>query len=288
MKRGGGRIFDAHVEAEEAEANASARAAPPPEAAPPVAKPSYSKPSVVEIVDAPPLAAQRVADVVVPAGAVRAAPPAVQSPAAGQGVGVGPATSSVPVAATQAGGAGALARFQASGQAILSEGAWRLRQVGSAGLVGIGLLVGAAVLYTANTLPQSQAIGALKAQLAKLGPIVQGSPAAPQPQVALSGLPSRDEAPDVLARIYQEAQAAGVDLPRGTYEYLPARDGVAAHYRMTFPVRAGYPQLRTFMDHTLVALPSVAVEGLKIERKNVTDETVDAELKLSAFVRDGG
>ena len=58
--------------------------------------------------------------------------------------------------------------------------------------------------------------------------------------------------------------------------------------RMTFPIHAGYPQLRNFMDRTLLALPSVAVEGLRIERKNVTDETVDAELKLSAFVRDGG
>jgi hypothetical protein len=153
--------------------------------------------------------------------------------------------------------------------------------------VGLGLLAGAAVLYTANTLPQGQAIAALKAQLARLGPIAQGGPAAPQAQVALGGLPSRDDAPDVLGRIYKEAEAAGVELPRGSYEYLPARDGVAAHYRMTFPVHAGYPQLRTFMDNTLIALPSVAVEGLKIERKNVSDETVDAELKLAAFVRDG-
>jgi hypothetical protein len=106
-------------------------------------------------------------------------------------------------------------------------------------------------------------------------------------QVALGGLPARDDASEVLARIYQEAQGAGVELPRGQYEYLPARDGVAAHYRMTFPVHAAYPQLRTFMDRTLTALPSVAVEGLRIERKNVGDEAVDAELKLAAFVRDG-
>jgi hypothetical protein len=105
--------------------------------------------------------------------------------------------------------------------------------------------------------------------------------------VAIGGLPAREDASDVLGRIYQEAQSAGVELPRGEYEYVAARDGVAAHYRMTFPVHAGYPQLRTFMDNTLLALPSVAVEGLRIERKNVTDETVDAELKLAAFVRDG-
>jgi hypothetical protein len=183
--------------------------------------------------------------------------------------------------------AGSLARLQAASHALLAEGAWRLRKVGNSGLVGIGLLVGAAVLYGANTLPQGKAIAALKLQLARLGPAAQASASAPQVQVALGGLPARDDASEVLARIYQEAQGAGVDLPRGQYEYLPARDGVAAHYRMTFPVHAAYPQLRTFMDRTLTALPSVAVEGLRIERKNVGDEAVDAELKLAAFVRDG-
>jgi hypothetical protein len=188
----------------------------------------------------------------------------------------------------QAAGGGSLARLQAGSQAMLAEGAWRLRRLGSSGLIGIGLLVGAAVLYTANTLPQGKAIAALKMQLARLGPAAHGTAAAPQAQVALGGLPARDDAPDVLGRIYQEAQSAGVELPRGQYEFVPSRDGVAAHYRMTFPIHAGYPQLRNFMDRTLLALPSVAVEGLRIERKNVTDETVDAELKLSAFVRDGG
>ena len=269
MTRRGGRIFDAH--AEEAEATAVARDVALPADVPPVE----------EIVEAAPLAPARATVSPLPAGVLRTAPAAEQPPAVGQ------APANAPVPASSAGGSGALARFQATGQAVLAEGAWRLRRVGTAGLVGLGLLVGAAVLYTANTLPQSQDIGALKAQLAKLGPLAQGGQVAPQAQVALGGLPSRDDAPDVLDRIYQEAQAAGVDLPRGTYEYLPARDGVAAHYRMTFPIHAGYPPLRTFMDRTLTVLPSVAVEGLKIERKNVTDESVDAELKLAAFVRDG-
>ncbi|MGB8694692.1 MAG: hypothetical protein WCD08_14395, partial [Steroidobacteraceae bacterium] len=69
------------------------------------------------------------------------------------------------------------------------------------------------------------------------------------------------------------------------YEYVPARDGVAARYRMTFPVHTTYPKLRDFMDRTLVALPAVAVDGVRIERKKVGDEEVDAELKFSAFVR---
>ncbi len=101
----------------------------------------------------------------------------------------------------------------------------------------------------------------------------------------MASLPARAEVPSVVAKILEEAQASGVELPRGQYEYMPARDGVAARYRMTFPVRATYPKIREFMDRTLVALPAVAIEGLRIERKNVGDDSVDAELKLSAYVR---
>jgi len=66
---------------------------------------------------------------------------------------------------------------------------------------------------------------------------------------------------------------------------VPARDGVAARYRMTFPVHASYPQIRSFLDRTLIALPAVAVEGLRLERKSVGDGTVEAEVKLAAYVR---
>lgn len=267
MSERGRRIFDASAEAENAEQ------APATEAAEPVV----------------PLATQG-GQGALPVGEVAADAAAANAPAVTPPI---PAPvlpgwqGAVPVPQPLARGHGTLARFQAAGSAVLAEGTWRLRRLGTSGLVGIGLLVGACVLFMANTLPQGQAISALKAQLARLGPLAQGGAGGPQVQVALSGLPGRDDAPDVLDRIYQEAQAAGVELPRGNYEFIAARDGIAAHYRMTFPVHTGYPQLRAFMDHTLIALPSVAVEGLRIERKNVSDATVDAELKLAAFVRDG-
>jgi hypothetical protein len=89
----------------------------------------------------------------------------------------------------------------------------------------------------------------------------------------------------MVSKILEEARATGIDLPRGQYEYVPARDGMAARYRMTFPVHATYPQIRQFMDRALVAMPALAIEGMRIERKNVGDDSVDAELKLSAYVR---
>lgn len=176
--------------------------------------------------------------------------------------------------------------MQAYGNRMLAETLYQARRMGTAMLAGITAVVLAATVFFANNLPQGGVVAALKGQLAHLARPVGGAAAVgPSPGAALSALPSRADAPEIVAKIVEEARASGVELPRGQYEYVPARDGVAASYRMTFPVHATYPQLREFMDRTLVALPAVAVEGMHIERKTVGDAGVDAELKFSAFVR---
>ena len=178
-----------------------------------------------------------------------------------------------------------LARFQSFTHRALAESAYRLRRVGATGLSGIALVVAALVLFIANNLPQSTAVAALKAQILHLAPLGQAPMVATPGGTVLAALPKRDDAPTVVGKVFAQAAAAGVELSRGQYEYVPSRDGVAARYRMTFPVRTTYPKLRDFMDRTLIALPAVAIEGLRVERKKVGDEEVDAELKLSAYVR---
>jgi hypothetical protein len=193
-----------------------------------------------------------------------------------------PRAAAQPVA--QAAGTATLARIQAYGNRALAETLYQARRLGAATIAGIAAVVLALTLFIANNLPQGSAVAALKSQLAHLVPVTSGA-GAPLPGAVLAALPPRGEAPEIVAKILEEARASGVELPRGQYEYLPARDGVAARYRMTFPVHATYPQLREFMDRTLVALPAVAVEGMRIERKTVGDPGVDAELRLSAYVR---
>lgn len=181
--------------------------------------------------------------------------------------------------------ANALDRIQVLGSRALAETLYQARRLGVATLAGIASVVVAATLFIANNLPQGAAVAALKSQLSQLAPVAKGAAMAPLSGSVLASLPPRGEAPNIVAKILEEARASGVELPRGQYEYVPSRDGVAARYRMTFPVHASYPRLREFMDRTLVALPAVAVEGLRIERKGVGDDSVDAELKLSAYVR---
>ncbi len=171
------------------------------------------------------------------------------------------------------------------GNRALAETLYQARRLGTTMLAGIAAVVLAATVFIANNLPQGGLVAALKSQLVHLAPVAGGMAASPLSGSVLSALPPRGEAPEIVAKILEEARASGVDLPRGQYEFVPARDGIAARYQMTFPVHATYPQLREFMDRTLVALPAVAVEGMRIERKAVGEEGVDAELKFSAFVR---
>jgi hypothetical protein len=179
----------------------------------------------------------------------------------------------------------ALQRVQLAGSRAIAEAAYQLRRLGTATLLGTAAGVIAGIVVITNNLPQGAVVTSLKSDLVRLSPLGnEGAKPAPTSS-PLASLPSRTEAPIVVSKILEEARAAGVELPQGQYEFVPARDGVAARYRMTFPVRATYPQIRQFMDRTLLALPAVAIEGLRIDRKNVGDDRVDAELKLSAYVR---
>jgi hypothetical protein len=179
----------------------------------------------------------------------------------------------------------AVAHVQLLCNRALAETAYRLRRVGTPTLAGAAAAVLAAVVFINGNLPQGAAITALRSEVLRPTPLRTGAVKPGPAGAVLASLPPRTEAASVVSKILEEARAAGVELPRGQYEYVPPRDGMAARYRMTFPVHATYPQIRKFMDRTLVALPAVAIEGLRIERKNVGDDGVDAELKLSAYVR---
>jgi len=196
------------------------------------------------------------------------------------------ARSVSPIGMVRPGAAQSLERLQGWSNRALAESIYRVRRVGAAGLTGAALLMGAVVLFVANNVPQGASVAALKAQIVRLAPLAKGPMiAAPGGATMLAALPQRDDAPTVVGKVFEQAKAAGVELTRGQYEYVAARDGMAARYRMTFPVHTSYPKLRDFMDRTLGAMPAVAVEGLRVERKSVGDDSVDAELKLSAFVR---
>jgi hypothetical protein len=209
----------------------------------------------------------------------------VQSPAALLEVQMPAVTEQPTAAGTRVTAPGWRARFPAS--RAVAEVSYRLRRTGPLGLAGLLLIASAAATFAYVYQPQRAAVDTLLQAVAHPVPGATASATAvTDVSRMLTALPVRSHAPEVVAQILKQAESAGVELARGRYEYILARDGLAARYRISLPVRTTYPQLRTFLDKTLIALPGVAVEGLRIERKNVGDDSIEAEIKLSVFVRD--
>jgi hypothetical protein len=211
------------------------------------------------------------------------APLAPPAPSAAE-TGLAPAAPHPPLTIARPVEGGALHRLELEANHAAGLLAWRLRRIGVPGLAGIAMIIAALALVLAGNLPQRQAVAALRSQLAA-SPVHAPADDATGAAAPLVTLPRREEVPALLDKLLEEARSTGVELPRGQYEFLPARDAIAARYSMTFPIHSSYPRLREFMDRSLLALPAVAVEGLRIERKDVGSDGVDAELKLSVFVR---
>ncbi len=163
---------------------------------------------------------------------------------------------------------------------------YRMNRVGRSGMAGSALLLFAAVFFFSAVLPQLRQISALRGEILQAQQHA-GTDATPHVRLNrfLDNLPKRSALPQIAAQIFSLATAAGVTLDRGRYELTPMHSGHLARYRMTFPIKGHYPAIRHFVDATLSAVPSAAVEGLRIERKTAGDDSVEVELGFSVFVR---
>ncbi len=168
-----------------------------------------------------------------------------------------------------------------------------VQYVGRTGVLGVALLALAALcFFTANSaLRQHQTV--LRAELveAQRNAVhqVAGQAAAPAAQLQsfVRGLPARSELPAITEQIVTQATGAGLLLERGSYDFTVTRSGQIVRARMSFPVQGSYPDIRKFIDGTLRAIPGAAVDGLRLERKNVASGEIAADIRFAVFLRNG-
>jgi len=164
---------------------------------------------------------------------------------------------------------------------------YAVTRVGLPGQVGLGAIATALVVALSMLLPAQRAVENLRTDLTRTLRAPPGTADAPGSAPAfLEKLPTRVGMPGVVAQIYQQAKDAGVALDTGRYSYSAAKAGGVARYELDFPVKAGYPNLRSFIGATLAAVPAAGLERLHIERKAVGDNVVSAEVRFVVFVRD--
>ena len=166
----------------------------------------------------------------------------------------------------------------------------RLPRVDRLGGTGFALLTASVVLAFSTLLPLRREVQVLRDEVSSLEAAAQsgkGRPVSPATQASalLRQLPTRSELPGVLAGVLAQASAAGLKLERGTYEFMPAKSGQIARYRVTLPVSGTYRQVRRFVEGTLATLPVVALEGLRLERECIASERLSANLQFAVMVR---
>ncbi len=165
---------------------------------------------------------------------------------------------------------------------------WHVGRSGRTGLVGIGLALAAAVFFFSTHMQVANEAAALRADLAKAqGHPVVVAPLANEAQQTLRHLPSRADMPALLGVLLQQAEASKLSLDTGKYETQATKTGDITRYRVSFPVTGPYPQVRHFVDAVLVALPSVSISEMNIERKTISDGQVEARLRLTFYTRGG-
>jgi hypothetical protein len=165
--------------------------------------------------------------------------------------------------------------------------AFGIDRIGIAGMVGIALLAGTAVLQFSTRAPLAAETSRLREELAALPAAAPERARRAEVAHGVTRLPARAELPQVLKGIVAEAEKAGVALPSGKYETAVTRAGGIVRYQVTLPVNGQYRQVRAFIAAVLDDVPNAALSGLALQRRAIGDAAVDANVRITLFLRDG-
>jgi hypothetical protein len=167
-----------------------------------------------------------------------------------------------------------------------------LRRLGTAGVLGIGLLLACAGFYVSALAPLEQEAAAQRLALERL------KTRTPHRPVSSGGreedlrrfqalFPSASELTDEVDRLHRLARRAGLDLAQGEYRLERRVSGLWA-YRVTLPVRGSYPQFRDFIGAVLKDMPIASIDALRFERKRAAETQLEAQVRVTLYARPPG
>jgi Tfp pilus assembly protein PilO len=173
------------------------------------------------------------------------------------------------------------------GNVWLPRAGWAISRTGRSGLVGIALLLAAALFLFSTHLKVAGEVKALRADLAAAQ--WQGRTAVADkvavPATAMRALPARADMPAILRQVFNEATRARLAVDSAKYEIKATTGSGVVRYQIAFPVTGPYPQIRAFIDATLATMPAVALSDLALERKSISDGNVEAQIRMTVYVR---
>lgn len=163
-----------------------------------------------------------------------------------------------------------------------------LDALGPAGIAGIGVLLFCLPFYFSTLAPALAAVERRTALLKQrpLQPVALAEDNASDLERFYGRFPRVDKLPAELDALYAHAKVSRVQLLQGEYR-LESTTGALTAYHVTLPVRGSYPQLRQFVGRVLKEMPTTSLDAVRFERKKAADAQLEAQLRLTIYLRKG-
>lgn len=165
---------------------------------------------------------------------------------------------------------------------------FHLRRLGRPGALGALLIAGALTWQFAVVLPRAEALAAQLARNADAERAAQTQQAAAAKVAGVRVQPTLAPAAAAsLRRVFEAAEAAGVELPQGEYRLTEIRDAHLRRYQLSLPVSGDYPGIRRFLTEALNADPALALAGIQLRRAHIESDAVEGLLNFTLYLEVG-
>ena len=167
-----------------------------------------------------------------------------------------------------------------------------LDRLGPAGVISLGVLLFCAFFHFSAVRPLEREVDAQKSAAERLksrSPVELASARdkADEARRFYELFPVVAKLPEELERVYTLARDSGLSIQQGEYR-LESRGAGLLSYRVAFPVKGTYAQIRQFVGATLKDLPIASIDALRFERKRVGEAQLEGQVRLTIYFRREG
>ena len=157
-----------------------------------------------------------------------------------------------------------------------------LESLGAAGVAGIGVLLFCVPFYFSALAPAQAKLEKIR----KVPVTEKREEPVTELERFYSRFPRVERLHGELEALYAHARASQVQLLQGEYR-LESHAGALTAYHVTLPVRGSYQQLRQFVGRVLRDMPTASLDALRFERKKAADAQLEAQVRLTIYLRKG-
>jgi hypothetical protein len=158
-----------------------------------------------------------------------------------------------------------------------------LQRVGSAGMIGIGLVI-AAMPLAWNAVSAHRHIARITGEAANPSPRLLAAESQASP--ALEKLPTRGDIPELLKKIESAATRNGLSWSAAEYRFVAATGTNPAAIEIRCAFRAPYPRVRAMLVDVFGSVRAVTIRELNFSRESIDSADVDAKVVMAMFLSD--